>query len=144
MVDLEALFPRLQGSPYQITSPPTQSYNCIAWATGDNVRWWWPDLANQRYWPIGVPRIETVAAFIQAYETLGYVPCQDETLESGFEKIAHFADEAGPQHAARQLSNGRWTSKLGELQDIEHDLHDLEGTDYGNVVAYMKRPVVAE
>ena len=53
-----------------------------------------------------------------------------------------FADDQGtPLHAARQLPNGRWTSKLGELEDIEHVLHDLEGAAYGSVVLVMKRPV---
>lgn len=40
----------------------------------------------------------------------------------------------------RQLPDGKWTSKLGALEDIEHDRLDaLEGDDYGRVVAYMKR-----
>lgn len=36
-----------------------------------------------------------------------------------------------PSHAARQLPNGRWTSKCGQAEDIEHDLRDLEGRLYG-------------
>lgn len=53
-----------------------------------------------------------------------------------------FANEQGiPQHAARLQPNGKWTSKLGELQDIEHRLRDLEGEVYGSVVLVMKRPV---
>lgn len=45
-----------------------------------------------------------------------------------------------PKHAARQLASGRWTSKLGKLEDIDHALHDLEGMLYGAVVLFMKRP----
>jgi hypothetical protein len=45
-----------------------------------------------------------------------------------------------PTHAAWQLGSGRWTSKLGELEDIEHALRDLEGTEYGAVALVMKRP----
>jgi len=48
-----------------------------------------------------------------------------------------------PLHVARQLPSGRWSSKLGALQDIEHDLHDLEGTEYGSVVLVMKRTLPA-
>ena len=63
-------------------------------------------------------------------------------MEPGFEKIALFAtDQAVPLHAARQLASGRWTSKLGEREDIEHALRDLEGEIYGTVVLIMKRPV---
>jgi len=136
MVDLESLFPGLRGSMYQITSPAAGVYNCIAWAAG---RWWWPDLMLQRYWPAGVVRVESLTGFQEAFGTLGYTLCQDENLEPGFEKIAMFADDQAPQHAARQLPNGRWTSKLGELEDIEHGLRDLEGVEYGKVVVLMKR-----
>ena len=70
--------------------------------------------------------------------------CPGEELEAGFEKIALFVDNRDtPRHAARQLPNGRWTSKLGELEDIEHGLHDLEGAEYGSVVAVMRRPLPA-
>jgi hypothetical protein len=141
MVDLEALFPKLQSAIYARTSPPTQDYNCIAWAAGDDQRWWWPDLVGYRYWPPGLPRQETVGAFQAAFATLGYSICNDDLLEPGFEKIAIFADDHGPQHAARQLPTGGWTSKLGELDDIEHELRDLEGNEYGLVIAFMKRPI---
>ena len=46
------------------------------------------------------------------------------------------------KHAAKQLYNGRWTSKVGGNVDIEHDLLDLEGPCYGNVVMYFRRPKV--
>jgi hypothetical protein len=36
-----------------------------------------------------------------------------------------------------------WTSKLGELEDIEHALGDLTGMVYGSIVLVMKRPVSA-
>jgi hypothetical protein len=62
-------------------------------------------------------------------------------LESGFEKIALFASDGVPKHAARQLESGRWTSKLGTREDIEHALHDLEGAIYGSVALVMKRPL---
>jgi hypothetical protein len=38
--------------------------------------------------------------------------------------------------------NGRWTSKMGILEDIEHALHDLEGIEYGVVALVMKRPMI--
>lgn len=141
MERFETLFPRLQGTAYRITSPANDGYNCIAWAAGDTKHWWWPDEPVRTYWPVGVPRLETLAAFRDAFATLGYVPCEQADLESGFEKIALYADVDGtPTHAARQLSNGRWTSKLGALEDIEHALEDLTGATYGSVVQVCKRP----
>jgi hypothetical protein len=140
---IEDLFPRLRGTAYQITSAPDDGYNCIAWAAGLTNEWWWPFGDPMRsHWPEGVPRQETLDAFRAAFATLGYMVCDDAGLEPGYEKIALFADAKGePAHAARQLPTGRWTSKLGELEDLEHALHDLEGSDYGSVVQIMKRPI---
>jgi hypothetical protein len=142
MERFEALFSRLRGTPYRITSPANDVYNCIAWAAGDTNRWWWPGDPAQTYWPVGVPRLETLLAFRDAFASLGYMACEQTGLESGFEKIALFADADGiPTHGARQLTNGRWTSKLGVSEDIEHALEDITGTVYGSVVQVLKRPL---
>ena len=143
---LEQVFPALRGREYWVTSPRDKEYNCVAWAAGDTRQVWWPVEATrlQRvYWPAGVPREETLEAFRQAFETLGYVVCDDDRLEAGFEKVARFALLGVPRHAARQLPSGRWTSKLGGWEDIEHGLHDLTGMAYGSVVLVLKRPLPA-
>jgi hypothetical protein len=138
---LETLFPGLQGTDYRVTSPPERQYNCIAWAAGDQSDWWWPDSTGSGHWPPGVPRSLDLQAFQSAYATLGYVPCDGEQYEPGFEKIALFARMNGtPTHAARQLPSGRWPSKLGRMEDIEHELHDVSGAVYGAVAVIMKRP----
>jgi hypothetical protein len=73
-----------------------------------------------------------------------YTPCPAEEIEQGFAKVAVFIDRPGlPTHVARQLPNGRWTSKLGRAEDIEHDLHDLEGDLYGAAMLVLKRPLAA-
>ncbi len=42
--------------------------------------------------------------------------------------------------AARQLETGKWTSKIGLNEEIEHDmLEDLAGPAYGHVTTFMKR-----
>jgi hypothetical protein len=138
---LESLFPRLAGSDYAITSPSTRAYNCIAWAARVQDEWWWPDPMGVSPWPAAVQRAETVAAFIEAFETLGFVTCSTDSVETGFEKVAIYALAGSPKHAARQLANGRWTSKLGELEDIEHALDSLEGDWYGQVVQILRRPL---
>jgi hypothetical protein len=138
---LENTFPGLLKGEYRITSPRSKRYNCIAWAACDDSKWWWPGQnVELEYWPPSVARLETVDGFQQAFAALGFVVCQATEMELGYEKIALFADDqAAPTHAARQLPNGRWTSKLGLREDIEHVLHDLEGTVYGAVVLVMKR-----
>jgi hypothetical protein len=144
MVDhLLRLFPRLMPEALAVTSPPDREYNCLAWAVGITNDWWWPVAKDGRaFRPPGVVRLETLEAFRAAFATLGYSSCAGEEHEAAFEKIALFAGPQGiPTHAARQLANGRWTSKLGRAEDIEHELHDLEGDIYGTVVLIMRRPI---
>lgn len=139
---LETAFPNLALSGYEITSPATDTYNCLAWAAGVTDCWWWPDPLGDMFWPMQAPRTTTIEAFVLAYQSLGYQICVESEWEPGFEKIALYAHPNGtPTHAARQLPSGQWTSKLGSLADIIH--HTLEGVSgrlYGEVVQIMKRP----
>ncbi len=115
-------------------------YNCIAWAAGDTETWWWPDPFDQYFWPSGILREETIDAFIMAFEFLGYSICGDANYETGYEKVAIYAKPGGtPTHAARQIDSEKWTSKIGQLEDIEHGINSLSGTMYGEPVVYMKR-----
>ena len=143
---LRAIFSGLRTTPFRITSPADPTYNCIAWAAGDTTDWWWPlDDVRRFYWPPGVPREVTLAAFASALMTVGYVQAGDESSETEFEKVAVFADSAGiPTHAARQLPSGRWSSKLGQAEDIEHELRALEGDVYGKVALILRRPAAAQ
>jgi hypothetical protein len=144
---LEQLFPGLRVTPYREMSPRTPAYNCIAFAAGDDANWWWP--TNNpgdvpRFWPAGVPREETLAAFVAAFAMLRFAPSDSEVPEPGFEKVALFVDGRGvPTHAARQLPTGLWASKFGAWEDIEHELHALEGDIYGTVGLLLKRPCLA-
>jgi hypothetical protein len=133
-------FPNLARSPHAITSPPSARYNCIAWAAEVVSAWWWPDEDGVGHWPKDVPRVETVEAFLHAFRTLGYETCATAELEGGWQKVALYALEGTPTHAARQLRGGRWTSKLGPAEDIEHDLEALAGPLYGAVVLVLRRP----
>ena len=83
----------------------------------------------------------SVAAFEQAFRVLGYEPCPDGALQEEFEKIAIYELHSEVTHIARQLTTGQWTSKIGNLEDIEHaSPAELEDSDYGSVVEYMRRP----
>jgi hypothetical protein len=139
--DLEAAFPGLQTGEYIVTSPRSRRYNCIAWAAGANSGWWWPDEDGLAFWP-SEPREVSLAAFVRAFETMGYQPCESDAPEPGFEKVAIYVGLHGrPTHMARQLATGEWTSKCGRAEDITHSLSDLEGEAYGRVSQVLKRPV---
>ncbi len=98
---------------------------------------------KESYWPVNVPREETLLAFRKAFETLGYVICETPDLEENYQKIAIYLLNGQPTHVARQLLNGKWTSKLGQDEDIEHDsLEGLTRDWYGQVAQIMKRKLL--
>ena len=136
---IRSLFPLLNND-FEITSNPTPSYNCIAWAADNDSLWWWPDSMGQCYWPDYAPREETIDAFIIAYEGLGYRVCNNGDFKNGFTNIAIFASDFGePRHASRQLANGKWTSKLGKGHDISHEIGGVSGKQYGSIKVFMKK-----
>lgn len=134
---LEAFFPGLTSQGYRVTSQQTRMYNCIAWAAGESQRWWWP--SNYSYWPPGAPFEETISAFVNAFAIIGYVECADADLNPRHEKVAIYALNGIPTHAARQLIDGSWTSKCGEFEDISHSLTGLNGSLYGEPVKFLAR-----
>jgi hypothetical protein len=140
MPSIEQLFPNLARTGYTPTSPASQVYNCLAWALGDDANWWEP--AGSYYWPPDLPREDTIQTVGRIFEQRGYVQCDTDAFEPGFEKVAIYGDDDGFLHAARQLGSGRWTSKLGRLVDIEHlALEGLAGKEYGSPRLLMRRPV---
>lgn len=133
------LFPNLAKEGYSIKSPNTPDYNCIAWAVGDDKKWWWPDVQRQYFWPLHLERKETLDSFIKCFNFLGYKKCKSRQYQVGYRKIAIYANDSGmPMHAARQLPSGKWTSKLGPGHDIEHSLEGLENKVYGKVSQIFK------
>src|SRR5438045_1397638 len=70
-------------------------YNCIAWAIGDDSRWWWPWDIGGYHWPDELPTekpgTETLGNLIDAFKIEGYVECADGEVEEGCEKVALFA-----------------------------------------------------
>lgn len=134
----ERAFPNL--GRWDETSPFTRTYNCFAWAAGETHRRWDPT-SPRWYWPLGIPRALQAVAFVLAYETIGYRVCKNGCFENGFEKIAIYATPDGRgTHAARQLPDGRWTSKLGNAEDIIHvSAEALNSTGYGQPKYFMSR-----
>jgi hypothetical protein len=78
---------------------------------------------------------------MRAFETLGYRKCETAAPENGMEKVAFYVGSDGkPAHAARQLPNGSWTSKLGRAIDIEHmSIEGVVSNEYGTPQVFMSR-----
>jgi hypothetical protein len=147
-------FPNLTQGEYFVSSNDTSNapikYNCIAHAVGDNQQWWWPDhlgmVGYKVYWPSGVSCEVTLEAFIDAFKTKDFMPCEEMNtdLEPGYQKAVLYVDQDTnePTHAALQLASGAWTSKLGDWEDIEHaSLSGLECSAYGKIAKVLKRRV---
>ena len=135
---LRIYHPNLDLATCSETSRRDDSYNCIAWAADQQDRWFWPD--HDSYWPDGLTFAETVEAFIELFESFGYEVCEDSNREENYDKIVIYVKDGRPTHAARQLSDGGWTSKLGRLEDIAHEsLHNLTDPTYGAPHTSMKR-----
>lgn len=141
--DILRLFPQIDTRGFRVTSENTPRYNCIGWAMEDDQNRWWPQ--EGWYWPPGVPRQCTIEAFSQAFATRGYAidPTNSAESEDGFQKVALYARNDSPTHAARQIGSA-WTSKLGQLEDISHATPQcVAGGGYGQVVRMFRRAVIA-
>jgi hypothetical protein len=139
----ELSFPLLEPENYSAKSDESRDYNCAAWVDGQNDAWWWPHPDwEEYYWPEGARRDNTLEAFIEGYGKLNFEVCDTPNLEQGYEKIAVYATGSeSPKHVALQLPDGRWTSKLGNWEDVEHaTLRDLAGGTYGQPRLFMRRP----
>lgn len=139
----EARFPLLPVVGYRVTSKKTASHNCVAFAAGDETQVWDPLIPPLPgyYWPPTARRGIDIDALIECFETINYRTCDNGLPEVGYEKIALYVDSLKCwQHAARQLDDGTWMSKLGYSFDIHHPTPDaLNGPEYGQVCCFMKR-----
>lgn len=142
--DIDEEFPGLNWSDCTITSCASPKYNCISWAVGDiGQKWVSGAVVKGYYWPPGIGDDDTSDQWAQIFQLHGYelVDQRDRHHELGFEKVAIYEDDEGASHVARQLPDGKWSSKLGNLSDIEHaTLETLEQTGaYGKVARILKR-----
>ena len=136
----ESCFPRLAADGYRITSDPSEEQNLSVTRRIDRANG-----GTQRKMMFGrmVCR-ETILSvrLLLFFSTLGYALCDSGTHEAGYEKVAIYSDGDEYTHAARQLADGSWTSKLGPDDDIEHPRPEsLAGGKYGSVVRMLKRPI---
>ena len=138
------LLPLLNDGRWEFTSEATSEYNCAAWAAGVTDRIWWPEPeAPEYYWP-AIRRDGTVEAMIEGFAVVGYLPCDNGDFEPRIEKLAiYVVGEDSPKHVARQLPDGRWTSKIGDLEDIAHtSIRDVAAGRYGYPRFFLSRPYV--
>jgi hypothetical protein len=78
-------------------------------------------------------------AFEDWFAADGWEETTDQSVEEGKQKVALFALNGEPTHAARLVAQDQWTSKLGAHIDLTHAFDDLDGPNYGAVIKiYVK------
>lgn len=143
---LKRLFPNsaLDVTSIKVTSPIDGVYNCAAWVVGITHGWVQPLDYPGKYviWPVAKEG-SSVNAYGKMFAYYGFVDCDDGELEIGFEKIVIYGNAGAIfTHVAKQLPDGRWTSKLGGQSDVTHRTPEtLAGSEYGQPLKYMRRSV---
>lgn len=137
-------FPQLAyDQNFEICSPQTPIYNCIAWAMQFEDRWVDHLPGPGHWWPNGVERSNSSKALILAFEAVGFTECDDYLLEDGFNKVVLYKKEDSDEwtHASKITDNSVEHSKFGESFDGRHSHDKFSGTDYGIPYATMKRKI---
>lgn len=132
---IDEQFPAATGR-HRETSAADVAYNCIAFAAGTTDQWW-SHAAGYR-WP--TTRSPSAGSLVAVFNTLGYQRCDGAVVEAGYERVVLYARDGRWTHASRQLPTGKWASKLGGEEDVEHDTPEcLCGDLYGDVLCIMRR-----
>lgn len=150
--DIICYFPGLaEDDDFKITSPDTPDYNCIAWAFGGYKDKWIQPPSYTRppydaivWWPDDVAEGLEIDYLVELFESKGFKKCADWKHEDGYQKVALYIKDGNWTHASRELVDkkvcGKWISKLGPMNDIQHGTpYTIEGDCYGEVYCIMKR-----
>jgi hypothetical protein len=140
--DLAGIFPRSESAPYEVTSPEDIKYNCSRgllarrrFAANGGLRLH-PSIIGP--WSPVRKQLRVSSRHSANLATWFATPANSNQVMRGWQST--LTKLGTPTHMARQLTSGRWTSKLGELEDIEHlTLEQLSGSDYGQAVQFLKR-----
>lgn len=155
MIDFEyyrKLFPGLRwDKKLQLFGDITTKYNCIAHTVNVDQFNVWPDeninsfyinsVGTDAFWPRKLPIDESLSTFFKFYKIFGYTEKTDENLDKSVRKIAIFCKDRVVTHAAVMRGDDLWSSKLGYGPLIFHQLHSLEGKEYGEVKCIIQRPI---
>jgi hypothetical protein len=113
-------------------------YNCISHTLNINNDISWP-FDNNNYWPVS--RDLTKESFDKFYEFHGFEKMNllDFSYEPKYIKVALYTNKGIPTHAAIQVDEFFWESKIGELGIIKHDLFEIEDNVYGEVTQIYRK-----
>ena len=135
---LTEAFPNLANENFEVVGGPSDRYNCVAYAANKKDQPW--DYNHRGHWPPWANRNDRIESLKQVFLGLECEECRDSELEDGYQKVALFEVQGQAKHAALQMPNGRWRSKIGDGPLIEHDTPEsLAGELYGNPTVFLRR-----
>ncbi len=146
-------FPKFLADGAKKTREATRQYNCKAWSAERDINQWWePEkLEPWFFWPVdSEPNDYSFENIVHIFKNRGYTKPSDDSFEIFHKKVAIYAiygliesDKWWFTHVCDQLNSGKWTSKLGPDEDIEHgSISSLAGfveDEYGEIKLILKR-----
>jgi hypothetical protein len=132
-------YPYLKGN-YTKTSDETILYNCVAYVLGEYDKIY-SSYEEEGIWIDGLEKTHTPKNYADFFKKIkGFEICKNADFDDKYEKIAIYGLEDEFLHVAIQLQNGKWSSKIGEYEDIEHNsLKAVGGGRYGYPIIFMQR-----
>ncbi len=118
------------------TSKQTWEYNCVMWSLNRDDEWRDFFYSDDGY----VNPDQSINPYVAYFQENGFETCENSSLEVGALKICIFSKNGIFSHVSRQLQDGRWASKMGNYEDIEHLTEfDVSGLGYGSPDIYMQK-----
>lgn len=144
---LHPYFPNLKDDDAIASAPASYNYNCISWSGGITSYWEWPLSSGSRYYVPGNP----LASFDNYYGnnpvrysgSEGWTYTRTDATSSN-NCVDLWALNGSYTHGScKKPANGHphgydWESKPGSLMRTFHPRHALNGSSYGDVVAYYR------
>ena len=92
------------------------------------------------YWPVknelSIESFELLYTY-KGFKKLNYL---DISYDPNFIKVAIYTKDNIPTHAAIQINDLWWESKIGRLGIIRHDIFEIENVVYGEVTQIYRKP----
>jgi hypothetical protein len=111
-------FPNLNVDAAVVTGEATPVYNCISWTVGVTDRWLWPGT--------------NIVNFDAFYRGFGFTRAANGPIAAWGRSTTDMTHGS----VSGQGHGPRWESKCGQSLRIQHGLAELEGTNYGRVLAF--------
>ena len=120
-----------------IPNTKDDNYNCVGYSLEINE---FVSHHIGRYWIDSIERSGSINNLIKVFEYFGFER-SDSSVEEGYKKIVIYGNRGFASHAAIQLDDIWYQSKMGEYEICKHKLEAIEGILYGYPKVWMKKKI---